>query len=733
MPMATCYLYEAGTETLAGGIEDINGNPLANPFGVGASALIQLAAPDGIYDLRVVKGSRDYRLRVQFGDIPAAIQQVEAIAADAAGSAAAASESAASAADAAESKVAVLRSDLANATDPAKGAGIVGWKRSPLASAIRSVGKMLDSAPINLWEFAEHAVGYSPGGNPDEWDWTPALAALAAATTDYTTVVVPPGTYNLNGDAAQIKIHGSFIGYGATFIVTGTIASGDELLFFTRESAGETLDANAWGAVVEGARSISGLQKTSGTLMIESTEPVIWSYAAGGRNYYKNDALRIHLDGVSPQIDRTYNSNATITAKWYPEVPATVVSGFRLFRVSGLRTPVQFSRTGITTKDIYIDGGGIDIDAMKYVDCVDVIEHGVHVVNVPDVSAYGKLIYRVGAFESYGSSADGYHGVGARHGTHIRFFGGRYTQIDSHWGCDWKITGATMCRPVLYCGRDIEVSNNEFIESVGVFTMRADSPEVAGVLRVKDNTVMARPANDFSAVRLFGVADLSVQPRNLRQMDVYEHTGTTVKFPSGYANTVRDTWIINGIGTGRTTKTSWRIADNYYGDKVCTVIEGFIKNSAQTFDGTPYLEIGDIRANPASFSVEQNDTDITWGWKIFVNGARSRVSFRVDPQIYNELTFSDSIVSTIVPKDGSNVDVANNAPYITMNNCELRTINARFVPKIAYFGCVFTGTPVYLADDMIAAVIGSVIASGGSKGTATVSFANYANGAVFSQ
>ena len=60
---ATCYLYARGTENLAAGLQAANGTALANPFTADATGLIQFAAANGLYDLRVVKNARDYRVR----------------------------------------------------------------------------------------------------------------------------------------------------------------------------------------------------------------------------------------------------------------------------------------------------------------------------------------------------------------------------------------------------------------------------------------------------------------------------------------------------------------------------------------------------------------------------------------------------------------------------------------------------------------------------------------------
>ncbi len=64
----TVHLYLPGTTTHATGLADKDGNPLANPFTGTSAGQIQVAAPDGDYDMRVVGGGRDVTIRVRFID-----------------------------------------------------------------------------------------------------------------------------------------------------------------------------------------------------------------------------------------------------------------------------------------------------------------------------------------------------------------------------------------------------------------------------------------------------------------------------------------------------------------------------------------------------------------------------------------------------------------------------------------------------------------------------------------
>lgn len=80
LPGATCYLYQRGTERLVEGLLKANGVPLSNPFMADQNGLIQFATANGIYDLRVVAGARDYRLSLQFGDVAEMVLAAEAAA-----------------------------------------------------------------------------------------------------------------------------------------------------------------------------------------------------------------------------------------------------------------------------------------------------------------------------------------------------------------------------------------------------------------------------------------------------------------------------------------------------------------------------------------------------------------------------------------------------------------------------------------------------------------------------
>lgn len=76
VPGAICSLFLPGTTKLATGLEDANGALLSNPFSANSNGLIQLAAPNGAYDLKVEAGLIVSTLAIVFADTLQALAQL---------------------------------------------------------------------------------------------------------------------------------------------------------------------------------------------------------------------------------------------------------------------------------------------------------------------------------------------------------------------------------------------------------------------------------------------------------------------------------------------------------------------------------------------------------------------------------------------------------------------------------------------------------------------------------
>lgn len=128
----------------------------------------------------------------------------------------------------ADADAVTLRSDLAEPD----GAELVGWSRSPLSAAITTAADMMNSQGVNIWEFADQATGYSVGGDPATWDWTPAFNAafasfgsplVAPPMTGGGIILVPPipgGSYKHTELLVPVRV--SIRGYGWSSILENT-------------------------------------------------------------------------------------------------------------------------------------------------------------------------------------------------------------------------------------------------------------------------------------------------------------------------------------------------------------------------------------------------------------------------------------------------------------------------------------------------------------------------------
>lgn len=238
---ATCYLYERGTESLVEVLQGANGLSLSNPFMSDQQGLVQFAAPDGLYDLRVVKGSRDYRLRIQCNDVTQTLA-------------------------ATEGSIRAFEEQLNDSSDPTKGLGMLGYRRQSPNAQIERASEMISSFWVSIWEFAKYATGYSAGGDVSTWDWTPATIEAMAATPMGVIWYPPEHVYKHNsGLKVNVRKH-SLESRGAVLDFSG-MPNG--------EVAIQLFGFGVWGYLYEGSRGgvfgieIRGASRNSASVGIE--------------------------------------------------------------------------------------------------------------------------------------------------------------------------------------------------------------------------------------------------------------------------------------------------------------------------------------------------------------------------------------------------------------------------------------------------------------------------------
>lgn len=152
---------------------------------------------------------------------------------------------------------AVSLSDLANNTDPLKGAGLVGFKRSKLAQTVAGVGRMLSSTMINLWEYESFVVTKPNPADSDTWDWTPAIVAGSADSVVYNSpLILPIGKFNVAPNTWTMFRTGE----GATTLdrqSTGIIGMGaGSRIIITGTGTGLTIGQSGEGGTVSAGRNI---------------------------------------------------------------------------------------------------------------------------------------------------------------------------------------------------------------------------------------------------------------------------------------------------------------------------------------------------------------------------------------------------------------------------------------------------------------------------------------------
>lgn len=194
MPSANCYLYLPGTNTLATGLVDGNGTPISNPFLASSVGQVEFGAPNGVYDLRVALGARDWTIKVQCADIVQAMGVMDSIlgshtenpATRNNGQPLQAGDETWNSTEKqpywwnGSSWLALNKSstDLAEKLASPGGPGFIGYTQSPIAAAVGSLAKVIAGIEVNLWQY-EDRVSVKP--DPADfltWDWTPAVRAM---------------------------------------------------------------------------------------------------------------------------------------------------------------------------------------------------------------------------------------------------------------------------------------------------------------------------------------------------------------------------------------------------------------------------------------------------------------------------------------------------------------------------------------------------------------------------
>lgn len=196
VPGAICSLFLPGTTTLATGLVDANGVPLPNPFSASSNGLVQFAAPNGKYDLKIEAGLIVSTLPITFADTYQALIQLGGFLPPSAMYPATRSDGTPLQLGDRFMKTPEDIEYIYKTTgwepnnldgqllaDPG-GADLVGWERNPLSSSITTVGGAISAAMRSIWEYAYLVTDKPAPSDPNTWDWSPAVQAHCAIGGD---------------------------------------------------------------------------------------------------------------------------------------------------------------------------------------------------------------------------------------------------------------------------------------------------------------------------------------------------------------------------------------------------------------------------------------------------------------------------------------------------------------------------------------------------------------------
>lgn len=179
IPSANVSIYLTGTTTLASGLTNVSGSPIANPFTADADGKIQFRAPDGIYDMQVALGSTT-GVKVTFQCVD--VEQQLADANTAASRAETAADNAEAAALSIEGQTEII---TANAREH--------WRRTLAEAGINLVsGSFEDGATANT---SLDAVWHKEGGQCYTWGGTLPKIVLEDSTP-YSTGGIGDGAWS---------------------------------------------------------------------------------------------------------------------------------------------------------------------------------------------------------------------------------------------------------------------------------------------------------------------------------------------------------------------------------------------------------------------------------------------------------------------------------------------------------------------------------------------------------
>ena len=362
-------------------------------------------------------------------------------------------------------------------------------EHNQLSSQLAQTNNNINDRSVNIMYPPPPYLSPAGDGVTDDTDIIQSISNYARDNN--LSIFIPNYEYYIRGTVTfytKVRSEGTFILNHANTGYAVIIAS-------TKER--NNLNPLSIGEIIGGSNKITGLPHSSvgGTLVIESNEVMIKRNNPTGEDYTKNDTFEIQdVDGtVSPPISETYNQKDQIHTIYYREKEDSFLYlddlNFKFIGTgNGNREPLSINRSDvIVNRSKVINKTGYSTSKVIAVN---------HATNVEFNNCEGFNYGRVGYGISIGNASNirinnckylGFsHGISGRHGKNVTINGGEYTDIDCHWGYDYKIKNAIVYGEILYSGKDISVISSKVYTPNRVVACRTDTPELYGKVIIED-------------------------------------------------------------------------------------------------------------------------------------------------------------------------------------------------------------------------------------------------------
>lgn len=464
---------------------------------------------------------------------------------------------------------------LRNSTDPAKGAGIVGYRERDVYLKLSDWVASSDFAGSDSAALIAAEAHCFTNGKTLHIDKNLSIPTLSGPIDFRCSVVQQPGT--------EINI------------VNTSITGG---LFRFKTAQIGTVKVGVSG-LTEGSTKLTGLGivQPGSWLIIESAEELIKDTSAG---FYVKQEIAVLADasgGLTAPLNTTYSA-PTITL-FTPEPPllarglniigdGSEITDTNLDLVEVFRMPVKINDLSITS----VPNQGAQV---RFGYCPPCELNNPKIEGHTTGNGYGVLAFMTeGLSISNPNVYNCRHAYSGRHDKNTKIHLGSMSEIiDSHWGQNLIVDGVNLIGQVQYAGRDLTVINGQQTPMDYGIRIRNTSPELKGRVIYHNNTVnvdASRMAGTHFAYLTSGLSSGTfVFGRNLQQPDLVSIKNNHLNIIGTTPTNISYARMLTNTGFEYDLLTRFEIDGNTRTDYAKTIdfLAGFTKADNVAFTRNP--------------------------------------------------------------------------------------------------------------------------------------------------